>query len=342
MRVNKKITIFITVVISCATFAMIYQWLETGNPFQSSTIGLGTIFLLMTLIGLSFGHAFFQKILNRPVKQVKKIILPAFICFLLVILLISLFVISMVSYVSHLIMGLDTGNVLNHLLQKEFPGAIKFYLITIFIASAFFFYIIWRQAIDREQKLREENLKYKYINLKTQVNPHFLFNSLNTLSELVYEDPKKADKYIQKLAGIYRYILDHEEIDLIPLDKEIAFVKQYFDLQKERSGNRIQLDITIKNAEKYRIIPVSLQMLIENALKHNSMSDECPLKIHIENDKGYVTVSNDIQRKDIINQTSGTGLSNLKERVNLITGKTIIIDQKNNIFTVKLPIIESE
>ena len=341
MRINKKIKVFVAVAISGAIFGMIYKWIQTGNPFDTSAIGLGTIFLLVTLFGLSFGSLFFQKIFDRPVKQFKKIILPAFIFFLLVMLIISLLVISLVSYVSHLIMGLDASNLLNHLVQAEFPNALKFYSIAIFIASAFFFYSIWREAVDREQKLREENLKYKYQTLKTQVNPHFLFNSLNTLSELVYKDSKKADSYIQKLAEIYRYILDHEEIDLISLDEEITFVEQYFDLQKERTGNKVQLDIDIKNAGKFRVMPISLQILVENALKHNSMSEEYPLKICIANDNEYVTVSNDIQRKNIIDRSSGTGLSNLKERVKLITGKEVIVDQKNNVFTVKLPVLES-
>jgi LytS/YehU family sensor histidine kinase len=211
--------------------------------------------------------------------------------------------------------------------------------VGLFVCCIVFFYTTWRQAIEREQKLREENLKYRYRTLKTQVNPHFLFNSLNTLSEIVYADAKKADNYIQKLSGIYRYILDNEETDLIPLNKEIEFVKQYFDLQKERDENKIQLDIDLKNTDKFKIVPVSLQILVENALKHNVISEEKPLKIHIHGDDGYISISNNMQRKSTLNNSSGTGLSNLNERVKLITGKEIIINQNNNQFTVKLPLI---
>ena len=163
---------------------------------------------------------------------------------------------------------------------------------------------------------------------------------MNTLSELVYEDPKKADHYIQKLAAVYRYILDHEENDLISLEEELAFVKQYFQLQQERAGNKVQLDVDIQNPEKYRVIPVSLQLLVENALKHNAMSADCPLKIHIGNENGYVTVSNRLQKKNIIDHATGTGLTNLKERVRLITGKDVIIHQENNTFAVSLPVLE--
>ncbi len=344
MKKNKKVVVVIGSAVFCAVLAIFLKWYMTGNPFQPSTILTGMVTWIMALIGLGVGLIFFQKVFNRPVKQLKKIVLPAFILFLLIIFLIFIPIMSLGVYVFYLYNGWDTGGFFNHLFQIEIPWAIKMYSVAIFFAAIFFFYSIWRHAIDREQKLREENLKYQYRTLKTQVNPHFLFNSLNTLSELVYVDAKKADNYIQKLGGVYRYILNHEKTDLIPLNEEITFVKQYFDLQEERAENKVQLEIDIKNADKFRVIPVSLQILVENALKHNSMSEECPLKIQIyliENDNEYVTVSNNIQRKSIIDHSSGTGLSNLKERVKLITGKEVIINQNNNIFTVKLPVLES-
>lgn len=208
-----------------------------------------------------------------------------FIVFMLIILLVSLIVISLQIYVYYLIMGMDTTHFVSNLFEVEFPQTIKYYSVCALMASAFFFYSIWRQAVDREQQLREENLKYKYRTLKTQVNPHFLFNSLNTLSEIIYVDTKKADNYIQQLAGIYRYILDHEETDLISLKDELKFVSRYFDLQKERDGDKIQLEMNIRDAEKYSIVPISLQILVENALKHNSISEENPLKIVIHNEE---------------------------------------------------------
>jgi LytS/YehU family sensor histidine kinase len=153
----------------------------------------------------------------------------------------------------------DTTHYLRFLFQVELPGAIKSFSIWILLGSAFFFYTIWRQAIEREQQLREENLKYKYKNLKTQVNTHFLFNSLNTLSEIIYADTKKADNYIQKLSEIYRYILEHEETDWIPLNEELAFVNQYFELQKEREDDKIRLDIDFQNLkQKIEIYTVTL------------------------------------------------------------------------------------
>jgi LytS/YehU family sensor histidine kinase len=169
---------------------------------------------------------------------------------------------------------------------------------------------------------------------------HFLFNSLNTLSEIVYADAGKADSYIQKLSGIYRYILNNEETDLIPLDREIEFVRCYLELQKERDGNKIQAVIDVMNADKFRIIPVSLQLLVENALKHNSVSEEKPLEIRIYAEAGYVVVSNTVQRKNVLSDSYGMGLSNLKERIKLIIRKEMLVSQENNRFTVKIPLID--
>jgi two-component system, LytTR family, sensor kinase len=204
-----------------------------------------------------------------------------------------------------------------------------------------FFYIIWQKSAKREQILIEENLKYRYNTLKSQVNPHFLFNSLNTLSEIVYTDAKKADNYIQKLSGIYRYILENEETDLIPLNEELEFVKQYFSLQKERDNDKISLKIECQHSEGYKIIPVSLQLLVENALKHNSMSQNNPLEIQIYCSDEYVAVSNALQRKNIIESSTQTGLANLRERVKLIMGKEIIVSEANKQYIVKLPIIRA-
>lgn len=339
MKKSRKITKYTTVILFSIVFALLFKWWTTGNPFHSSTILFGFIILLISLISLFLSNKFFNRLLNIPIEQLKKRIIPAFIIFMVLILIISLTIIGVSIYLSYIFMGLDTTNFINMLFEVEFPGAIKYYLIFVLIVSSFFFYNIWRQAVDREQKLQEENLRYQYRTLKTQVNPHFLFNSLNTLSEIIYTDTKKADNYIQKLAGIYRYILDNEETNLISLNKEIEFVKKYFELQKERNGNKIQLNIDINHADNFKILPVSLQIPVENALKHNMISIEKPLTINIYGENGYIVVSNNMEKKNTLHHSSGIGLSNLKERVKLITGKEIIITLENNQFIVKLPLI---
>ena len=341
MKKNKKVLGFTAALIFSIVFSLLFKWGQTGNPFKAETIMYGIVFFLNLLIMGSIAYSSFRKYSNKPAHQIKKNILPSFLLFVLLTLLVSLSLVSIGVYAFYLIKGLDTTNFLTQLFQVELSGAIRQFSIWILLGSAFFFYIIWRKAIEREQKLREENLKYKYQNLKSQVNPHFLFNSLNTLSEIVYEDAKIADKYIQKLSGIYRYILENEEIDLVPLNKEIEFVKQYFDIQKVRDNNKILLEIDCQDADEFKVVPVSLQILVENALKHNSRSEKSALKIRIERMNDVIVVSNNIQRKNILENELKTGLLNLKERIRLILDKNLILEEDNNLFIVKLPIIKS-
>jgi sensor histidine kinase YesM len=341
MKKNKKVLGFTAALIFSIVFSLLFKWGQTGNPFKAETIMYGIVFFLNLLIMGSIAYSSFRKYSNKPAHQIKKNILPSFLLFVLLTLVVSLSLVSIGVYAFYLIKGLDTTNFLTQLFQVELSGAIRQFSIWILLGSAFFFYIIWRKAIEREQKLREENLKYKYQNLKSQVNPHFLFNSLNTLSEIVYEDAKIADKYIQKLSGIYRYILENEEIDLVPLNKEIEFVKQYFDIQKVRDNNKILLEIDCQDADEFKVVPVSLQILVENALKHNSRSEKSALKIRIERMNDVIVVSNNIQRKNILENELKTGLLNLKERIRLILDKNLILEEDNNLFIVKLPIIKS-
>ena len=336
---NKVAVLAITIAFSIL-FSLFFKWIQTGNPFKAETIVYGVIVLLNILILGYIGYVTLNKFSNKSTIETQKKIIPAFLLFVILSLIIALAIVSIGVYSFYLIKGLDTSNFINHLFRVELSSAIKQFSIWILLSSAFFFYIIWRKAIEREQQLIVENLKYKYQNLKSQVNPHFLFNSLNTLTEIVYEDSKKADSYIQTLSKIYRYILENEEIDLVWLDKEIEFVKQYFNIQKVRDNDKVSLEIDLKDAGKFKIVPVSLQILVENALKHNSRSEKMPLKIRIERSNDYIVISNNIQRKNILENSSKTGLLNLRERVRLIINKDLIIEDDNNLFIVKIPVIK--
>jgi len=338
---RNKVAVFAIAIAFSILFSLIFKWIQTGNPFKTETIVYGIIVFLNICILGYVGYVTLNKFSNKSTIETQKKIIPAFLLFVILSLIIALAIVSIGVYSFYLIKGLDTSNFINHLFKVELSSARKQFSVWILLSSAFFFYIIWRKVIEREQQLRVENLKYKYQNLKSQVNPHFLFNSLNTLSEIVYEDSKKADSYIQKLSKIYRYILENEEIDLVSLDKEIEFVKQYFDIQKVRDNDKILLEIDCQDADEFKVVPVSLQILIENALKHNSRSEKMPLKIRIEKSNDNIVVSNNIQRKNILENSSKTGLLNLKERVRLILDKDLIYEEDYNQFIVKLPIIKS-
>ena len=323
--------------------AALMKYQQTGDALhQTVYVTFITIFLMSAGIGyLAIYMVNRAKRYNQA--QITKRMLPALLVFYIAAGLIANAAVTIGVFGWFIYSGRDLSEFWPHLFKYELNFANARFFIWLMFFTIAFFYVLWQKAARKEQKLREENLAYRYRNLKAQVNPHFLFNNLNTLSEIVHEDPVKADHYIQKLSGIYRYILENEETDLITANRELDFVSGYFDLQKERDGDKIQLVIDFPGAGKFKLIPVSLQILVENALKHNAISEENPLEIQIYNENdSYIVVANTIRKKNILPQSHQTGLANLKERVKLITGKEIIILEDQGRFIVKLPLIKIE
>jgi two-component system, LytTR family, sensor kinase len=316
---------------------MVMKYNQTGNAFHPTVvIPIFVIFLMSSSIG-SLILFLINKAKKYNQSQINKRIVPALLLFYVAAFLMANLSVTLGDLGWFIFNGMDLSGFWPSLkLDLSFANG-RFYVWLMFFTIGFF-YILWQKSARKEQKLIEENLKHRYNTLKSQVNPHFLFNSLNTLSELVYIDAKKSDSYIQTLSGIYRYVLENEEKDLIDLEKEIEFVKQYFSLQQVRDEDKISLEIDIDEPKGIKIMPVSLQLLIENALKHNVISHEKPLKIRIFLNDDCVVVSNPIQKKSILEQSTQIGLSNLKNRTKIIMGTELEITRENNSFTVKLPI----
>ena len=178
--------------------------------------------------------------------------------------------------------------------------------------------------------------------LKNQIDPHFIFNSLNTLSFLITRDPQNARLYNDTLAKVYRYILSNKEKDMVLLREEIEFISNYFYLLKIRFGGAISMviEITDLSSEDFLIPPISMQALVENAIKHNEFNDKTPLTINISISSNYAIVRNIINPKNYATPTSKIGLGNLDHRYKLITKRNIIIENNFKSFTVKLPIIK--
>lgn len=235
------------------------------------------------------------------------------------------------------------------------------FIITVIIGLSLYvkgYFKFWKEALKNEGELKREKLQLQYEALKNQVNPHFLFNSLNTLSSLVYDDPAKADAFIKKLSEIYRYVLEQKDKELVNLDMEIKFLSNYVDLQKIRFGNNLNVNLKLVPMENKKVIPISLQMLIENAIKHNIISTGQPLTIDVfcENDS-YVVVKNNLQKKTVIHSGNQghedwtqLGLKNIKARYEYLTSKDflinnpeedIIIENDTDHFIVKIPLIDA-
>ncbi|MFB6319002.1 sensor histidine kinase [Saccharicrinis sp. FJH54] len=322
--------------------AMIMKLVQYHNAFHPTVLAS---FFTVFIMSISLGYLTIYLVNHSKKyshKELRKKIIPGLLIFYLAAFIIANIAITLGVSGWYFFSGESFQGFWNRLVNQELVFGNARLLIWLLFFTLGFFIILWQKSAKKEQQLREENLRFKYRTLKSQVNPHFLFNSLNTLSELVYSDAKKADNYIQNLSQIYRYIIENEETDLLPLKNELVFVDKYFALQKARDNGKIELHSTIFDADQYQVIPVSVQMLIENALKHNAVSMNQPLIIELNIENDVICVKNNIQRKSTMQESTGTGLKNLKERVHLILNKTMTYKEEHNQFVVYLPLKKTD
>jgi sensor histidine kinase YesM len=192
---------------------------------------------------------------------------------------------------------------------------------------------------NKLHQLEKEKTTLQLHAIQAQVNPHFLFNSFNTLSSIIEEDQKSAVAYVDQLSGFFRGVLMHRDSELIPLDDEIIIMRNYAYILQKRYGDNIRIIEKISAHEGY-IAPLSIQLLIENAIKHNKVTKEKPLTVTISIDEKWVVVSNPIQQKiQAIPESTGFGLSSLLTRYQYLTSSKIDIFNDGNTFLVKIPII---
>lgn len=205
------------------------------------------------------------------------------------------------------------------------------------------FYEKWKKVTDEAEQLKKENLQTQLESLKAQVNPHFLFNSLNSLSSLISEDPPKAEKFLDEMCKVYRYLLRNNENDLAPLWVEMQFIQSYYHLLKTRYGESLFLEVDISDELVwYRIPSLTLQMLVENAVKHNMMLKDRPLQIMITTVAGpRLLVSNNLQRKKRISSNK-VGLNNIVKKYKLLKQDDIIVQEDEKTFAVVVPLIKVE
>lgn len=231
----------------------------------------------------------------------------------------------------------------SHFLSRK-TTFIAQYIIFILVASIIYavsFFKSWRREVQQSEMIKREALSLQYQVLQNQVNPHFLFNSLNVLGSLIDLDISKAKVFTRELSLFYRDLLMFKDRDIISLKEEIDFVKRYIYLQQIRFGEALQVEIVANEKIDGKVIPLSLQALVENAIKHNEISQANPLNIIIAISDDYaLIVENNLQPKTLLEETSKTGLQNLAGRYRFLTGKEMIITNNNHYFRVSLPLIQ--
>lgn len=340
LNLRKPVSHFFIAVLSFAS--CIYVMLRGDNQ-GSSGFPLEVFFMVLLQIEafIFLGNLLFAKVnFDKSPVEITRIIIFRFAVFLAACLLISMLLFIFLQYAVLFFKEADTSGVIRNFIHSGFTGWFRSTVKGLTVGAIIFIVMLWQTSLRREQKLREENLIFQNETLKSQVNPHFLFNSLNTVSSLIQSDPEKAEEFINNLSSVYRYILENGQKDKVMLQSELDLINKYFDLHRVRDEEKITLNIDYTGVDNFQILPVSLQILLENAIKHNISSREKPLNISVYFEEQYIIVKNNLQKKATQIKSTGRGLKNLAERFRLVSGKNLIIDETNDWFIVKLPLLK--
>ncbi len=218
-------------------------------------------------------------------------------------------------------------------------------LVITFLISFFLhgreFLLRWKESAVEAERYQKENAMAQYESLKSQVDPHFLFNSLNVLTNLVYEDADKSAKFIKQLSEVYRYVLETRSKELVSLEEEMKFVNAYLFLQQIRFGDKLIIQNKL-NGQKGLVPPLVVQMLVENAIKHNTISEEHPLTITISQKDGSIVVENNLQKRMGLSEDStGIGLNNTRKRYEFLSEKKMEVEEKEGKFRVTIPLLSN-
>lgn len=218
-----------------------------------------------------------------------------------------------------------------------------FMILALIVGSSILFFKKWKEATIQQEELKRAHLALQYQSLRDQVRPHFLFNSLSSLVTLINTDTEKATRFVHKLSDVYRYLLEQREIELVALPEEIRFLEDYLYLQKIRFGESLQVSVELGQIEDRMIIPLSLQMLVENAIKHNEASASHPLSIQMDaTDDMQVMISNTLQPKTLTEKSSGLGIENLRRRLAFYTTEPLLVEEGAEKFTVIIPTLPKQ
>jgi len=210
-------------------------------------------------------------------------------------------------------------------------------LIILLFFNSLNFYKVLNESFQKTKETEKKHIEYQLQALKNQTNPHFLFNNLNVLSQLIYEDTAMAEDFIGRFSDVYRYLLEQKEDNLVPIETELEFIESYIFLIQIRHSDNIRFEIDKKELTGFLIAPITLQMLIENAIKHNEISVKYPLNIEISIQGQYLVVENNVRPKSTVGYSSGVGMENIMSRYKLLSDQDVIVEESADNFRVLLP-----
>jgi len=334
MGVNLLIAAFLTM-------SFCYDCFTSRQGLYHAAYGFGSSFVLSTVLsyGGFLGEYYFDKRLSWIQYPVKRLLLESLSYFLYVFIA-SYIIIFLSEYLvrqSFSLQDVPWGKLATY---TKLPLQISFVISFMLISRSFL--LEWRKSAIEAEQLKTQQYAQQYQTLKDQLNPHFLFNSFNVLSNLVYDNPDTAARFIRQLSKIYRYVLEVQQKKLVALSGEVEFAENFLSLQKIRFEEGLSYTIRVDNAQDLYLPPLSLQMLLENAIKHNIASMANPLHVEITMENRELIVKNNLQLKSSLSEEStGIGLANIQKRYELLSEKTIFIDETGGFFVVRLPLLEN-
>lgn len=287
-------------------------------------------------IGLDFLYQIIDKHISWIESPVKKVFVQIFS--FLAYSASAFIVVQLVNY--YLWMDRFPAESWNSIL-RSLPSTLLISFIISLIFTAIGFFNAWKQSFVRAEKLKVEMMAYKYESLRNQINPHFLFNSLNVLSDLVYDDQALAVKFIRQMSDLFRYVLDSRDKELVPLKDELAFIESYTFMLKTRFEEKLSINIDVEPRPDDYLVPMTLQLLIENAVKHNEVSEAFPLRINIRRNEDSLEVENNFQPKKAGDTSTKTGLKNITQQYAFFSERHITIISTDERYTVRVPILKS-
>lgn len=331
LRISVLIALGIVVVTKIINWSSPFVWAD-----QLEYFGINMVFSFVLTLSNAYFYAFISKKYTWEEAPNKRLWFGAIGSLVVTIAAFGLIriILSLVVY----------GNSFDQFLIKE---KLSYYVIATAIAlamslffHAFYFYKALQDTKVKEQKIIATTASAKFDALKNQLDPHFLFNSLNVLTSLIEEDPVQAQKFTTSLSKVYRYVLEQKNKDLVSVEEELNFARTYVRLLKMRFEDSIIFDIPdqVTNSEA-KIVPLSLQLLLENAVKHNVVTDSKPLQIKVFEENNMLIVSNNLQEKQVVKKSSGVGLQNIFQRYDILTDRKVLVEKSSSTFKVALPML---
>lgn len=329
MRNKKNILLFILII---ALVQLVFQWIFRLLAEEEGQMGFLFQYMINLPACLFIGLVDFL-IINTVYRRFRQ--KDNGVRILIDLLLSSLFVVSFAVALNYI---LSLPDVYSYVVRVV-PSLVIWNIIIVLLIEIFFYN---QRQIEAEKKMtviEKEKIQYQYETLKAQVNPHFLFNSLNVLSSLAYKDAEKANLFAKKMSGVYRYLLLTNDHPVVTLREELSFLESYIYLEKIRFEDALFVEITHDNScLNKKVIPVSLQLLVENAIKHNITTTHSPLTVRIHITDEGVTVSNPLRLRSSVDK-GGVGLRNLQKQYSLYN-ETIRVTATQTDFIVSIPFVE--